>query len=123
MKLRIYPTPNPALAQVLLSPRMRTEMSQLAAKARGLYMGKAPKRTGKLASSAKHGTRVSNKFEYPRWTGFVQVGADYSVWNEMGAGPRRPGGKLPRATGKKPFFGSFKGSFTFEKVVDGLKAI
>ncbi|QNJ57065.1 head-tail connector protein [Gordonia phage Rabbitrun] len=117
------PEPNRAVAAVLVSSRMRQEMSLLAMKARALYAGSVPKRTGRLASSAVSGTAMLNIARQDRWMGFVRVTAPYSVWNEMGAGPRRPGGKLPRATGKRPMFGSFGGSFTFNKVTSQLKAI
>lgn len=115
--------PNPTMAQVLLSDPLKRELDKVAAKARALYVSKAPKRTGAMASGSKYGVTKSDIAAKDRWMGYVRVKAYYAVWNEMGAGPRRKPQPLPRHTGNEPFGGSKKGTFTFRKVISELKKV
>ncbi|AYR03168.1 hypothetical protein SEA_OCTOBIEN14_20 [Gordonia phage Octobien14] len=112
------PSPNPGLRKFLLSATLNKALVPVAIEAAALYMALAPKRSGRLAASAT--PRVS-LHQYgkrdPRWIAEVQVQAPYSVWNEMGAGP----GKHPKSTGNTPRYGPFEGSFTFKKVLEGMK--
>ncbi|QGH75749.1 head-tail connector protein [Gordonia phage Syleon] len=118
MEVRLYPDPNPGLAKFLLSASLNKALAGVAVEAAALYMALAPKRSGRLASSATPRVVLSGKPEGPdRWVASVQVRAPYSVWNEMGAGPR----KHPKSTGKDPWYGPFEGSFTFKKVLEGMK--
>ena len=107
------PMPNKGLAEVLMSPRMRIVMLAVALEARGLFMANAPKRTGQLISSARGTVQVSDLGKRDRYMGVVRVGAPYAVWNQTGAGP----GHHPKSTGRVPWFGSFEGAYTFNRVV------
>lgn len=131
MESRI-PSPNRGLMEVLMSQKMRMTMLMVASEATVLFKAMAPKRTGRMAASAKPSVRLSDKTtrvntkwgNHDRWMGVVSVDAvdpfnkaPYPVWNMSGAGP----GKHPRSTGRRPKFGPFEGSYTFNKVTKAMR--
>lgn len=78
---------NPAVAEILLSARMRSVMYKLGTTAAQLYAGRARKRTGRLANSVEVSTeRAGANFgsKPDRWTSVVEAKAPYSAAVEFG---------------------------------------
>lgn len=117
MELKNYPIPNPGLGKMLVSKQLYQALVPLAVQATALYAAMAPKRTGTMVRSARPRIRKNEIAKQDRWVAEVKVGAYYGVWNEMGAGP----GMHPKSTGNRPRYGPFAGSFTFKKVLEGMK--
>lgn len=74
------PTPNPFIAEWLLSARCRSIMFEAAELYEALYREVVAKRTGRLAAS----THVSTDVEGDRWTGHLAVTAPYAPAHEFG---------------------------------------
>lgn len=94
MEVNIY-NPNPAIAAVLRSARMRSIVFELAETAHALYVAQVAKRSGLLASSAHASTEIGGLGKRPndRWIGVLSVGGtgsrgtvDYAPAHEFGRG-------------------------------------
>lgn len=91
MDVKIY-NPNPALAEILTSARMRAIVFEVAETAHALYVAQVAKRTGLLASSAHASTELSKVLKgQDRWVGVLTVGGtgaggtvDYAASHEFG---------------------------------------
>lgn len=67
------PQPNQALAEVLLSPRIREICFERAETAQFLYQSKVAKRSADLARSARAFTEIGGR-RHDRWIGVMLVG-------------------------------------------------
>ena len=66
------PTPNPALASILVSPRMRSLVLQEAEVERSLYRAGGSKRTGRTAREARVSTHIGG-VRGDRWVARLTV--------------------------------------------------
>ncbi|PQP24162.1 hypothetical protein [Rhodococcus opacus] len=87
------PAPNPGLAQLLLSPEMRSLMQERAEMAQALYRADVAKPTGRLARSARVETAIGGR-NNDRWVSYLIVDAPYAASHEFGRGNK------PRSTGQ-----------------------
>jgi hypothetical protein len=87
--------PNPAVAAVLISPRMRAIVFEVAELAQALYVAQVAKRSGMLAASAHASTEIGGQGRrtHDRWIGQLTVGGtgslgtvDYGAAHEFGRG-------------------------------------
>lgn len=94
MDVHIY-NPNPALAAILRSSRMRSIVFEAAELAHALYVAQVAKRSGLLASSAHASTELGGqgRRHNDRWVGVLTVGGtgaggtvDYALPHEFGRG-------------------------------------
>lgn len=67
------PTPNDALAGVLLSNEIRSSVHDVAEIGQALYREDVAKRTGRLAASARVSTEIGG-VRSDRWIGVLEVG-------------------------------------------------
>ena len=81
------PVPNPALAQILLSPTMRSLMQERAEMAQALYRGEVAHRTGRLAASARVETAIGGK-KNDRWVSHLLIDTPYADSHEFGRGDK-----------------------------------
>ena len=73
MDVRIYPAPNPAIGEALLSVRMRGIVLEVAELAQALYREEVAKRTGRMASLARASTEKGGA-KSDRWICVLTVG-------------------------------------------------
>lgn len=94
MDVKIY-NPNPAIAEVLKSARMRSIVFELAETAHALYVAQVAKRSGMLAASAHAATEIGGQGirQNDRWIGVLTVGGagargtvEYAAAHEFGRG-------------------------------------
>lgn len=86
------PSPNPALAQILLGPKMRNVVRARTELAKLIYQAVVAKRTGALASSARVRVTVGpHNYKHDRPVGelIVGTGLGYGAAHEFGHGYRR----------------------------------
>lgn len=112
---------NEGMAKVLLSQDMKRCLLAVAQEAAEGFKVLAPRRTGRMAGSAKASTKWSDLGPRDRWMGVVTVDArdpknnkKYAVWNQTGAGDYQH----PRSRDQQPKYGAYRGAFTFTDVVE-----
>lgn len=81
--LNDIPSPNRAVAGLLLDPKMRSVMVQAAEIAQALYREVVAKRTGRLAGSARIETFIGGQ-DNDRWCSRLIVDAPYTASHEYG---------------------------------------
>lgn len=84
------PEPNPALTAVLLSPRMRGFVAELANTAQWLYQSRVAKRSSALANAAHAHTEIGG-VRHDRWIGVLSVHSaiEYEAAHEFGYTTRK----------------------------------
>ena len=111
------PTPNPALAQILVSGQMKNVVRSVTELARTKYRAVVAKRSGKLAASARVRLHIGGHAN-DRWVGTLTIGegTGHGLAHEFGhksrrntktgafvsrSGPRRKGLKTTKNQGAK----------------------
>lgn len=98
-----FPTPNRALAEVLLSQRIREICYERADMAMMLYQAEVSKRSGALARAAHPHTEIGGR-RHDRWIGVLSVAAstvdyeaahEFGYTHELGEGEHGPGEFIP----------------------------
>ncbi|RBO87966.1 hypothetical protein [Nocardia puris] len=111
---------NAAIAQILRGARMRSTMRRIGYLAQGLYAARVPRRTGRLAASARVTTQLGsgNLGAQPdRWVAIVEATQTYSAAVEFGKENTAEEGNPRPAVKTRPTPGSFparwRGRHTF----------
>lgn len=90
MDVKLYRSPNPALAANLRGAEMRSAVRQVAEIGEALYREEVAKRTGRIAAATHVSTEIGG-VDSDRWIGVLTVGgagADYALAHEFGADER-----------------------------------
>lgn len=95
LDVRIYSAPNPAVSDVLISPRMRAIVRDVTELAEALYREEVSQRTGTLARDTHVSTEMGGVYD-DRWIGVLTVGLgaarDYVLAHEFGIDTERNAG-------------------------------
>lgn len=88
LDVRIYNAPNPALASIMISPRMRAIVRDVTELGEAIYREEVAKRTGRLAADTHVGTERGGVYS-DRWVGVLTVGTgaarEYALSHEFGS--------------------------------------
>ncbi|MFI5777027.1 hypothetical protein [Nocardia sp. NPDC051570] len=93
---------NPAIAALLVGPKIRNTVQRIGVKAVGLWQARAPRKSGELANSAAISMRLLDASDgplgavSPRWAADVEAKAGYSA--AVNFGRRNWRGKAVRDT-------------------------
>ncbi|MFE5290207.1 hypothetical protein ACFRAQ_35090 [Nocardia sp. NPDC056611] len=126
---------NPAIAALLVGPKMRGTVQRVGVKAAGLWQARAPRRSGELASSAVVSIRVMDASDgplgsvSPRWAADVEAKAPYSASVEFGrrnwkgmAAKDTPRNLTKAGTVRKRKPGKTKASHTWREIIRIMEA-
>ncbi|MEV0759526.1 hypothetical protein [Nocardia sp. NPDC050435] len=111
---------NPAIAEIMVGPKMRNTMRRIGYQAQALYAGRAPRVTGRMASHVRVTTQLGsgNLGAKPdRWVAIVEAVTNYSAAVEFGkaqtAAKGHPRPKAKRRVTPGSFPARTQGAHTF----------
>ncbi|KZM71063.1 hypothetical protein [Nocardia terpenica] len=121
---------NPAIAALLVGPKMRATVQRVGVKAVGLWQARAPRKSGELANSAAISMRLMDSGDgplgaaSPRWVADVEAKAGYSAavnfgrrnWRGMAARDT-PRNLTKRGTVRQRRPGKTKASRTWQEII------